>query len=169
MFILAEQLHAGGDPNEPWRRYSEYLTLHKDRFPVSAYDLATGPLLDVSDPRCPHDAWLEWARFEEPAKGSRNEIRHLSLRIRLLGANHDRYIELFYPKVYAYTLENPRSEAGHFDWRYSELRLTDTGSVLHEIEWAGPPGARARWLIEASDVSLRTISLPKKRRNSTSL
>lgn len=159
MFVLAEQLDTDGDPYAPWRRYREYLEQNKEKFPASAYRLATGPLLDAADRRCPHDAWLEWARFDEPARGKRRHIRHLNLRVRLLGAYHDRYIELFYPKVYAYSLENPRSAAGHFDWRYSELRLTDAGTVIHEIEWAGPPGAEARWVIEASDVRLRTLRL----------
>jgi hypothetical protein len=161
MFVLAAQLHAPGDPALPWRRYREYLEQHKSRFPSSAYRLASGPLIDAADRRCPHDAWLEWARFEEPAKGKRLEIRHLSLRVRLLGAYHDRYIELFYPKVFSYSLANPGSGAGHFDWRYSELRLGEDGSVVHEIEWAGPPGAQARWIIEASDVRLRTVALER--------
>lgn len=161
MFILADQLHAEGDPSAPWRRYRAYLEKNKAQFPPSAYRLATGPLFNAGDRRCPHDAWLEWARFEEPAKGKRREIRHLSLRVRLLGAYHDRYIELFYPKVYSYTLENPIAAAGHFDWRYSELRLSDKGSVIHEIEWAGPPGVAARWVIDASDVRLRSLGLDK--------
>ena len=83
----------------------------------------------------------------------------MNLRVRLLGAYHDRLIELFYPQVFSYAMDNPRSQAGHFDWRYSEIRLGDNGNVIHEIEWAGPPGVGARWLIEASDVQLSTLPL----------
>jgi hypothetical protein len=157
MYVLSEQLDAGGDPRLPFQRYSQYLQSNRERFPASALALASGPLLDASDPRCPHDAWLEWARFEEPSQGERHEIRELNLRVRLLGAHHDRYIELFYPRVHAYTLSNAQSAAGHFDWRYSEIRLTAAGTILHEIEWMGPPGMQARWLIEASDLRLETF------------
>jgi hypothetical protein len=159
MYVLTEQLHADGDPNLPFKRYGKYLERNKDRFPASAFKLASGPLLNAADRHCPHDAWLEWARFEEPAKGKRRHIRHLSLRVRLLGAYHDRYLELFYPKVYSYAMTNPVASDGHFDWRYSELRLSKAGNVLHEIEWAGRPGAHATWLIEASDVRLRSLPL----------
>ena len=140
MFVLSEQLDTDGDPNVPFRRYAEYLEQNRSRFPAAAYDLASsGLLLNASDPSCPHDGWLEWAKFEEPSEGERHEIRSLSLRVRLLGAYHDRYIELFYPEVFSYTMSNLNAAAGHFDWRYSEIRLNDRGNVIHEIEWAGRP------------------------------
>jgi len=162
MYVLSEQLDTDGDPNIPFRRYAEYLEQNRSRFPTAAYTLASsGLLLNASDPRCPHDGWLKWAKFEEPSEGERQEIRSLSLRIRLLGAYHDRFIELFYPQVFSYAISNPRSAAGHFDWRYSEIRLSDQGNVIHEIEWAGPPGMEARWMIEASDVQLETFPLDK--------
>lgn len=162
MFVLSKQLDTGGDPNLPFRRYAGYLEQHRSKFPAAAYDLASsGLLLNASDPRCPHDGWLEWAKFEEPSEGERHEIRTLSFRIRLLGAYHDRHIELFYPQVFSYTMSNSRSAAGHFDWRYSEIRLSDGGNVVHEIEWAGPPGLEARWIIEASDVQLQSHPLDK--------
>ena len=159
MYVLTEQLHANGDASLPFKRYREYLERNKERFPVSAFKLAIGPLLNVADRRCPHDACLEWAHFEEPSKGERRHIRHLNLRVRLLGAYHDRYLELFYPKVYSYSMSNPTASGGHFDWRYSELTINKAGNVVHEIEWAGPPGAQATWLIEASDVRLRSLPL----------
>ena len=161
MFVLSEQLNADGDPREPFRRYAEYLEVNRSRFPVSAYSLASGLLLDASDLSCPHDGWLEWATFEEPSSGEREENRSLSLRVRLLGACHDRYIELFYPLVYSYSMSTAHASGGHGDWRYSEIRLNDNGNVVHEIEWAGPPGREARWLIEASDVQLTSIPSEK--------
>jgi len=162
MFVLSEQLDTEGDPHLPFRRYTDYLEQNRSRFPASAYDLAaSGLLLNATDPNCPHDGWLEWAKFEEPSEGERREIRTLSFRIRLLGSYHDRHIELFYPEVFSYTMSNLRSAAGHFDWRYSEIRLSEGGNVLHEIEWAGAPDLEARWVIEASDVQLRTFPLDK--------
>lgn len=159
MYILTEQLHAEGDPNLPWQRYREYLQQNQERFPASAFELASGALIDAVHPENPHDAWLEWARFGEPATGKRREVRRLDLRIRLLGAYHDRYIEIYYPEVFSYALKNPTAEGGHWDWRYNEVRISEGGHVLHEIEWAGAPGASAHWIIEASDIELRTLPL----------
>ena len=157
MYVLSEQLDADGDPDLPFKRYGKYLERNKARFPVSAFRLASGALLNAGDRRCPHDAWLEWAHFEETAKGKRRQIRQLSLRVRLLAAHHDRYLELFYPRVYSYAMTNPVASGGHFDWRYSELTINKAGNVVHEIEWAGHPGVSATWLIEASDVRLRSL------------
>lgn len=162
MYVLSEQLDADtdGDPGIPFRRYTEYLRQNRSRFPTAAYELASsGLLLDANDPRCPHDGWLEWAKFEEAAEGGRHEVRSLSLRVRLLGAYHDRFIELFYPQVFSYAMTNPSSAEGHFDWRYSEIRLSDKGNVIHEIEWAGSLDKEARWVIEASDVQLDAFPL----------
>jgi hypothetical protein len=155
-YILSTQR----DSDEPkasmlWHEYHRYIRSNKSIFPPGAYALATSDwYYDFSDHRAPHDAWLEWAKFEEPATGERNEIRHLSLRVRLLGAYHDMYLEFFYPKVFAYSLNNRTSANGNSDWRYDEFRLSPNGHLLHEIEWAGGPGIEANWLIEASDVEL---------------
>jgi hypothetical protein len=160
MFVLSEQLNTDGDPNLPFRRYAEYLRENRSRFPAAAYDLASsGLLLNATDPNCPHDGWLEWAKFEEPSEGDRHEIRTLSFRVCLLGAYHDRYIELFYPRIFAYFMSNLQSAHGHYDWCYSEIRLSDKGNIIHEIEWAGPPGFEAHWVIEASDVQLQSFPL----------
>jgi len=154
VYILAEQRHQ----DEPeamrlWEADQRYIRESKPAFPPGAYELATSDwYYGFADHRAPHDAWLEWAKFEEPATGSRRERRHLSLRVRLLGAYHDQYLEFFYPIVYSYSLSNLASSRGHADWRYDEFRLSAAGHLLHEIEWAGGPGKEARWLIEASDV-----------------
>lgn len=68
------------------------------------------------------------------------------------GAYHDHWIEFLYPRVFGYSLANLASAHGHYDWRYDEFRLSDGGNLIHEIEWAGPPGTGARWVIEADDV-----------------
>lgn len=136
-----------------WQAYERYIRESKAAFPPGAYELATSEwYYGFSDHRAPHDAWLEWAKFKEPAGGTRSENRHLSLRVRLLGAYHDQYLEFFYPVVYSYSMVNPTSAGGHADWLYDEFRLSEAGYLLHEIEWAGGPGIEARWLIEASDV-----------------
>jgi hypothetical protein len=158
-FILSEQLDSRDyEPGAPWRKYQEYVRSKQALFPASAYALATSEWFFGSDDhRAPHDAWLESATFEEPSSGERNEIRCLSLRVRLLGAYHDMYLELFYPKVHSYSMSQPVADGGHFDWRYHELRLSDDGRVIHEIEWAGRPGVEGRWLLEVSDVQFSAV------------
>jgi hypothetical protein len=157
-FILAEQRDA--DVDAAFESYHRYLRDNKARFPPSAYALATADwYFAFSDRRCPHDAWLEAAVFEEPSTGERHENRSSKLTVTLLGAYHDGYIEFVYPEVYAYQIDMPYAADGHGDWRYDEFRVGEQGQLVHEIEWAAarPTG---RWLIEASDVLHRWI--PRK-------
>jgi hypothetical protein len=140
-------------------RYRDHLASSRDSFPPSAYALATSDwYFNPSDHRCPHDAWLESLSMTEPASGTTREIRRVSMRIRLLGAYHDGYIELLYPRVFGYRFNVDDGEGGHRDWRYDELRLSDDGHVIHEIEWCGPHQVGS-WLIEASDVEFKWTPL----------
>lgn len=138
-------------------RYRDYLEASRDAFPPSAYALATSDwYFNFFDHRCPHDAWLESLTLTESASGSRREIRRMSMRLRLLGAYHDGYMELLYPQVFRYRLDVNDGERGHGDWRYDELRLADDGHVIHEIEWYGR-NETGSWLIEASDVEFKWV------------
>lgn len=142
---------------EAFENYARYLEANRDRFPPGAFDLATSDwYFNPGDHRCPHDAWLESVTILESASGERQEIRIVSIRVRLLGAYHDGHIELFYPRVFSYSLTMGDVTAGHRDWRYDELRLSETGALIHEIEWCGPFDT-GRWLIEASDVVFEWI------------
>ena len=153
-FILSKERDgSAADATRSFQNYRRFLHENERRFPPGAFSLVTSDwYYGASDHRAPHDAWLEWFRLEEVASGDRQQIRHLSLRIRLLGAYHDAHLEFYYPKVHAYTLDNLNGDEGHGDWRYDEFRLSEQGHLIHEIEWAGLPGIEARWLIEAADV-----------------
>lgn len=157
-YVLAAQRDADDcDPSALWQVYMDYIHQRAADFPPGALGLATSDwYFGATDHRAPHDAWLEWARFEEPASGRRSEERRLSLRVRLLGAYHDQYLELYYPRVYSYTMTSPDCTGGHFDWRYDEFRLAANGRLIHEIEWAGRAGIESRWLLEVSDVQFST-------------
>jgi hypothetical protein len=159
-YILSAQrnLEDPGEAKRLWDLYRQYLRENAAKFPPGAFSLANGDwYYGFADHRAPHDAWLESATFAEPASGERNEVRHVSLRLRLLGAYHDRWLEFFYPKVFAYEMSSQGTEAGHGDWLYDEFRLSPNGHLLHEIEWAGRAGSNgSRWLIEASDVEFAT-------------
>jgi hypothetical protein len=137
-----------------FRRYAEYLATNRDRFPPSAYALATSDwYYTAEDSRAPHDAWLEKVTIEEPATGERHEVRTTAIKVSLLGAQHDGRLELYYPRVFRYRLELQDGASGHHDWRYDEFRLTDDGHLIHEIEWVRWKEV-GRWVIEADDVLL---------------
>jgi hypothetical protein len=152
------------DVARQFKRYRAYIESVSARFPHSAFMLVTSDwYFSPTDPRCPHDSWLEASEFREHVSGGeRHEIRSLSLTMRLVGAYHDGHIELRYPKVYAYSLASDGSDGGHGDWRYDELRLSERGNLVHEIEWWSM-GARCTWLIEASDLELTWLPASQTR------
>jgi hypothetical protein len=130
-----------------WARYQEYLDSIADRLPPSARAFALAAWhYDFSDPRCPHDAWVERVEVLETGSGDRHEVRSLQLRVRLLGAYHDGHIELMYEDVRRYRIGS--RGPGHGDWLYDEIRLSADGHVLHEIEIGGDS-----WEIECQDVA----------------
>jgi hypothetical protein len=154
-YVLAQQRDS--DVATAFENYRAYLHGNRTAFPSSAYALATSDwYFDFADRRCPHDSWLESVTIADPSSGSRHELRSSTLIVRLLGAYHDGHIEFVYPEVQAYDLSMINLNQGHGDWRYDEFRLSETGRVIHEIEWA-TFGDTGRWLIEASDVFHRWI------------
>jgi hypothetical protein len=157
-FILTQD-YPDEDAADKFYRYQEYLKSKRDSFPPSAYALATSDwYFRFSDHRCPHDAWLEAANLCESSSGKRGEFRKLSLTIRLLGAYHDGIIELYYPRLFSYALNARDGEHGQRDWLHDEFRVSDTGTLIHEIEWAGL-NETGRWLIEASDIEFRWLPM----------
>jgi hypothetical protein len=150
-FILASD-GRDDDVSRSFDRYRDYLERVRNSFPRSAYQLATSDwYFNPEDHLCPHDAWLDTFTLREPSTGTRSEVRTLSLSVRLLGAYHDRYIVLRYPRVFSYRIDIHDSKRGHRDWRYDELRLSDSGNLIHEIEWCGSCSTGS-WIIEASDI-----------------
>jgi hypothetical protein len=155
-FILAAD-GRDEDVTAAFARYKQYLQASRDRFPPAAYALATSDwYFDFTDHRCPHDAWVERLDLTEAPAAKGNGQRSISLCLRLLGAYHDGHIEFRYPDVRSYALTFEPSGGGHRDWRYDELRVSDEGNVLHEIEWwhADKIG---HWLIEAADLEFRWL------------
>ena len=155
MFILGEQRDL--DVVDAFERYRRYLRENCSVFPASAYALAMSDwYYGFDDHRAPHDAWLESLQFSEPSDGPRQEVRYVTLTVKLLGAYHDGFIEFIYPKVFRYEMQSDFLGQGHGDWRYDEFRLNDSGQLVHEIEWAAY-GATNVWTIVASDVLHRWL------------
>ncbi len=156
VFILASD-GRDDDVEGAFRRYAGYLQSVKGDFPPSAFALATSGWYFGFGGHSPHDAKLEALEFaERPAPDDDYRGRIMSLKVRLRAACENGQIELFYPEAFAYTLAGKDVECGHYDWRYDELRLSERGHLVHEIEWWGGEN-QARWLIEASDLELRWI------------
>lgn len=153
MFILSDQ--RDDDPIGAFDRYRDYLKSNQTRFPKSAYELATSDwYFNFGRHECPHDAWLELIKIEEPSSGKRREIRTVAITVRLLGAYHDGIIEIHYPQVFAYRFNSCSLDGGHRDWRYDEFRVDDSGHLVHEIEWCGRDNT-GTWLIVASDIEFK--------------
>ena len=151
MFILSPERDANA--TQAFAGYAAYLEQNRAAFPPSAYALATSEwYFDFSVHHAPHDAWLESLTIEEPSSGSRHEIRETTITIKLLGAYHDGYIELHYPRVFEYRLSAIELGRGHGDWRYDEFRVDQEGRLLHEIQWWSSLTSQSTWLIVASDV-----------------
>jgi hypothetical protein len=140
-----------------WSNYWNYLETVKGAFPRSAYEFASAPWhYDFSDHRAPHDGWVEEVLISEPSSGEREQNRSLELFVRLFAAYHNGHIELKYSEVHSYSLTSGLSiSSGHGDWLYDEIRLSDQGRVLHEVEWS----RGGLWLIECGDVFYKWIPL----------
>jgi hypothetical protein len=116
---------------------------------------------DSRDPRCPHDAWLEAVTISERADPADIARRSLQIRVRLLGAYHDGFIELTYVEVESYTLDLPHRRPqsaerhpSHGDWLIDEISFSRHGKIVHEIEWSNG----GHWIIECNDIEYRWIS-----------
>jgi hypothetical protein len=151
-FLLSEDKR--GDAR--FDAYGEYLESIRDRLPASAYAFAAAPWhYDFSDRRCPHDSWVESLTVGEPSSGERRQRRGVEIAARLLGAYHDGHILLTYKAVHGYLLKSPNDyaspplDAGHGDWLADEIRLSDGGLVLHEVEFS----RGSRWVIECEDMT----------------
>jgi len=138
-----------------FKAYEKYLRSVEGRMADGAFAFAIAPWhYDASDPRCPHDAWVEAVTIAEPATGDRHDHRHTDIFVRLLGAYHDGRIELTYRDVRSYSLAG-QTENGHGDWLRDEVRLSEKGLVLHEVSFA----SGSRWLIECADIQFEWIPL----------
>jgi hypothetical protein len=152
-FILAEQRDR--DCDKAFADYRAYLTSEAGRFPKSAYSLATSDWYFSFSHQSPHDARLIKCAVEEEGNFDHG---FPWIRVRLLGAFGDGFIEFEYPEVYNFELSYKGGLYGHQDWRYDEFRVSETGRLIHEIEWRGAIET-GHWLIESSDVTYQWIPM----------
>ena len=154
MFILGPKRKAQ-DPralDTAFKRYMAYLEANRGRLSASLYEVATSEwYYNFDDPRCPHDAALEYAKLSETVRDDDISARKVSISIKLQSWQYGDKItySFHYSDVHSYRIESSHQFIAQRTWRYDEFRLSDEGAnVVHEIEWAGT----GNWLIEASDV-----------------
>ena len=148
-------LGSDGRTDKGFDAYRDYVADNAARFPAGALHLARSDWYYASyDHRGPHDSRLESMSItERPGPGEAWHNRLVSLELTLRGAYDDGYLRLRYPTVHSYTLDGFGVGRGHADWHFDELRLDETGRLVHEVEWCAMQGT-ARWLIVANDIEL---------------
>jgi hypothetical protein len=159
MSFLFDAFHSNNfsDLQEAREKYKQYLRKIKLQIPQNVYDFAAAEWhYDPADHRCPHDSWVQFLRLEERASGERSEKRELNIHLQLLGAYHDCQITLSYSDVVSYSMVKPNemgksqgSNKGHEDWLIDEIRLSETGLVVHEILFS----SGSRWLFECKNMT----------------
>lgn len=159
-FILTNDFseESRNDPeliNSRFAAYRNYLQSIEGKLPAPAYEFAVSEWhYNPEAHRCPHDAWVESLIVSEPCSGNRQQHRGIQICLRLLAAYHNGHIQLTYKDVRSYSLNTPADfqapplGVGHEDWLTDEIRLSERGLVIHEIEFS----RGSRWLIECGDI-----------------
>lgn len=148
MFILKKDRpnNSAEEWSNGWSRYQLYLKEVMAQLPTAACVYATADWhYNHMDHRAPHDAWVERVEFQEVSDGKGKRNRKTQLRVVLLGAYHDGYIELLYRGIKRYNIA--ASAIHHGDWLYDEVRLADGGHLVHEVEFEN-----GEWWIECEDI-----------------
>ena len=159
MKFLADMVRgSSANPEQIKRRfdeYNDYLKSIQDRLPPAVYAFATALWHYDDGARGLHDSWLKSLSISELSSGERSQNRAIEIRVRLLGAYHDRHIELIYEGVRNYSLETSPEfkssrtyRSGHGDWLIDEIRLSESDLALHEIEFS----SGSRWIIECENI-----------------
>jgi hypothetical protein len=127
-----------------WKRYRAYLKSQEGRLPEATREVVLADWYhDRSDPRCPHDGWVELAKILSHDK------KPTTITITLLGAYHNGHITFEYEDVSEYSLRDtgPHRD-GNRDWLQDEVRMAGK-MVAHEILF----GRGVRWLITCRAIS----------------
>ena len=139
------------------RRYADYLAQHQGRFPQSAFAYASADWRNnFSDHRAPHDSCVSELRFVDRSLPRADADRDTDLEIVLFGAYHDGHLHLQYLNVQSFALSSTSVAAGPTEVYRDEVRLSDDGLVVHEIEFLGADN----WLIVCKDLEFKWVPLP---------
>lgn len=147
---------------QAWDRYQRYLRSVEHSLPPEVFQFASAEWhYDPSDHRSLHDSWVEALAIRELPASNGSRVRRVTIEVELLPPYHDGKTTLVYEDVTRYDLmcggvtSSPASPAaGHGDWVADEVRLSQNGSVLHEVLFS----SGARWLIECATVRHTTTA-----------
>ena len=120
------------DVSKQWEMYYSYLDVFLHRIPSSISSLIVSN--DYYNPKSvfsPHDSWLESLIVEVKSSGNRSEFRTTDIKVKLLGAYHDRYLYFIYKNVFSYSQTVSQVNPG--DWLYDEYQLSTNDKIIHEI------------------------------------
>lgn len=116
--------------------YFEYVKSLRSKLPLHVFRFASNPEhYSLTSHASLHDAWLERYEVREPAEGERKQYRQTELQVCLLGPYHDRRIFLEYGEVQTYSVSSSNSASGHGDLLVHEVRLEETGLLVHELQF----------------------------------
>lgn len=128
-------------------RYFQYVDTNRARFPSSAYELASARWRhDFADHRALHDSWVESVKICDESLLIEKDVNNF-LELVTLGAYHDGRIRIRYKGVHSVSFGISDAMGGPEIYR-DEIRLADSGRILHEIEFLSRPN----WLIECEDM-----------------
>jgi len=154
-FLTYDSSNSPSEIRQCLDEYLEYLGRMKGEFPSHALEFAAAAWhWDGSDPRCPHDAWLESFEMKEESIEPAGSKRNLLVKAKFLGAYHDGTFTITYHGVQKYILNKEPLEfpvnmgSGHGDWQLDEVYLDDDNVVVHDIEFSN----NGRWTIYCGDI-----------------
>jgi len=141
--------------------YQKYLADNRTSIPPSAYEFAAADWhYNPQDPRCPHDSWVESLQISEEHLPQIDRQDGIKIQLMLLGAYHDGQIRIIYEGVKSYSfnlLPDSFEIKHHGDWIIDEIRLSENGWLIHEIEF----WLKGRWQIECKDIKYEWLSFEK--------
>ena len=120
-------------------KYLEYIAETEQSLPPGARNFVFLPYhYAMTDPKCPHDSWVETVNILEMGSRTDRGRRRISILSRFLGAYHDGYFDIEYKNVDSYRMSLKTSyrkitPIGHGDWIVDEILLDRAGHVSHEI------------------------------------
>ena len=115
-------------------QYFEYIKSLRSNIPQHVFEFASNPKhYDLSNHSSLHDSWLEHLEISESSKDKGTQKRETKICVRLLGPFHDRHIYLEYRKVKNYCVSFPNGERNHGDLLVHEVRIGESGFLIHEL------------------------------------
>ena len=136
--------------------YASYLEAQRHLFPSEAFEFATAPWHhNYLDPRALHDSWVVSVSIYQTSPSSTGSGGTSNADIELLGAYHDGHLQLRYEGIHRYSIDRQDVTLGPTEIYRDEVRLTDSGRVLHEIEFL----AKSNWTIECDNLIATWVPL----------